>query len=142
MAKTKIMEGLHKRTLSAWEPIDENAQKIFRRYKVGETAYLGNTIKRNIKFNGKYFKVLALTFQNQDLTNDSETFRKSVQIHAGFWHWITLIDGAKQKESDSISFENMDDLAFEELYNKVFDVCLHILGLKSEELEMELLKFA
>ena len=135
------MEGLHKRTLSAWEPIDENAQKIFRSYKVGETACLGNTIKKNNKFHGRYFEILDFTFQHQDLTHAKKTFSSSVQIHAGFWHWITLIDGTKQKESDSISFENMDDLAFEELYNKVFDVCLHMLGLKSEELEMELLKF-
>ena len=136
------MKGLHKRSYSGWEPIDENAQKIFRRYKVGETALLENTIKRNVAFHGKYFKVLELTFQNQDLTNDSNTFRKIVQIHAGFWHWIKLIDGTSVKESDSISFENMDDLKFEDLYNKVFDVCLHILGLKSEELELELLKFS
>lgn len=136
------MDGLHKRSYSAWEPIDENAMKIFKRYKFGETAKLSNTIKRNIKFHAKYFKVLELTFKNQDLTNDSKTFRKIVQIHAGFWHWIKLIDGTSIKESDSISFENMDDLTFENLYNKVFNVCLHILGLKSEELELELLKFS
>ena len=115
------MKGLHKRSYSGWEPIDEKAGKIFRRYKFGETALLENTIKRNVAFRGKYFKVLELTFQNQDLTNDSNTFRKIVQIHAGFWHWIKLIDGTSVKESDSISFENMDDLKFEDLYNKVFD---------------------
>lgn len=136
------MKGLHRRTYSSWEPFDENAEKIFKRYKVGDVAELENTIKRNTKFNAKYFKVLELTFNNQNLTEDKKTFRKLVQIHAGFWHWINLIDGTKIKESDSISFENMDDLTFENLYSKVFDTCLHILGLKSEELELELLKFA
>ncbi|KKL98264.1 hypothetical protein LCGC14_1826130, partial [marine sediment metagenome] len=53
-----------------------------------------------------------------------------------------LMDGTKTKEADEIKFTKMDDLQFEDLYNKVFNLCLHILGLKSEELEMELLKFS
>lgn len=136
------MEGSHRRTLTAWEPVDDNAKKIFRRYKFGDLADLSNTIKRNLKFTAKYFVMLKLTFHNQDITENKDLFRKLVQIQAGYYYWITLIDGAKQKESLSIKFEEMDDLEFEKLYNDVFNVCLRILGLKSEELEMELLKFA
>ena len=136
------MEGLHKRTFSAWEPVDDQAKKIFKRYKVGELAKLKNTIERNLKFTAKYFVMLKLTFENQDITDNKDLFRKLVQIQAGYYYWITLIDGAKQKESVSIKFEKMDDLEFEKLYNDVFNVCLKILGLKSEELELELLKFA
>ena len=133
------MEGLHKRTFTAWEPFDENAKKIFKRYKVGELAGLENTIKRNIKFTAKYFVMLKLTFDNQEITDNKDLFRKLVQIQAGYYYWITLIDGSKQKESISIKFETMDDLEFEKLYSDVFNVCLKILGLKSEELELELL---
>ena len=136
------MKGLHKRSYSGWEPIDENAQKIFRRYKFGDLADLENTIKRNLKFTAKYFVMLKLTFENQDFANNMKLFRKLVQVEAGYYYWITLIDGSKQKESLSIKFEEMDDLTFENLYNDVFDVCLKILGLKSEELELELLKYS
>ena len=136
------MKGLHKRTFSAWEPIDEQAKKIFKRFKVGDLADLEYTATRNIKFHRKYFKVLDLTFQNQDITDDRDDFREAVQIEAGFWHWQKQIDGSEAKRSDSISFPKMDDLVFEDLYNKVFDVCLKILGCKSEELELELLKFS
>ena len=136
------MKGLHKRTWTAWEPVDEQAKKIFKRYKFGELAELENTIKRNLKFTAKYFVMLKLTFKNQDITDNKDLFRKLVQIQAGYYYWINLIDGAKQKESVHINFEAMDDLEFEKLYNDVFNVCLKILGLKSEELELELLKFA
>jgi len=136
------MKGLHKRTFSGWEPVDDNANKILRRYKFGEVAELENTIKRNSKFNAKYFVMLKLTFDNQDFADNMEMFRKLVQIQAGHYYWVTLIDGTKQKESKKIRFEKMDDLEFENVYNDVFNVCLKILGLKSEELEMELLKFA
>jgi len=136
------MKGFHKRTWTAWEPVDEQAKKIFKRYKVGDLAELENTIKRNPKFNAKYFVMLKLTFDNQEITDNKDLFRKLVQIQAGYYYWVTLIDGSKQKESVTIKFEEMDDLEFEKLYNDVFNVCLKILGLKSEELELELLKFA
>ncbi len=136
------MEGSWRRTWTAFEPVDDNAKKIFRRYKFGDLADLSNTIKRNLKFTAKYFVMLKLTFENQDFADNAELFRKLVQVEAGYYYWITLIDGAKQKESITIKFDKMDDLEFEKLYNDVFNVCLKILGLKSEELEMELLKFA
>jgi hypothetical protein len=135
------MKGLHRKTLSGWEPIDESAKKIHKRYKVGEEAELENKKKRNIRFHRKYFGVLDLTFNNQDMTDNREEFREAVQIHAGFYHYQKLIDGSEVKRSDSISFEKMDDITFSDLYNKVFNVCLKILGCKSEELEMELLRF-
>jgi hypothetical protein len=135
------MKGLYKRTYSAWEPVDVEAKKIFKRYKVGELVELEHTIKRNLKFTAKYFVMLKLTFENQDLCPNIDLFRKLVQIQAGYYYWINLIDGAKQKESVTIKFTKMDDLEFEKLYSAVFDVCLKILGLKSEELELELLKF-
>ena len=135
------MKGLHKRSFGSWEPIDENARKIFRRHRVGDLVELDFKAIRNVKFHRKYFAVLDLTFQNQDLTNTREDFREAVQIHAGFWHWQRQVDGTEIKRSDSISFGKMDDITFEDLYNKVFNVCLKILGCKSEELELELLKF-
>ena len=135
------MIGQYKRTYSAWEPIDDNAKKIFKRYKVGDIADHEHTIKRNSAFHRKYFAVLNLTFQNQDFAKDFDIFREVVTIEAGLFNWVRLIDGEEQKRANSISFAKMDDLQFSYLYSKVFDVCLAILGLKSEELELELLKF-
>lgn len=135
------MKGLHKRTLSGWEPVDDHGNKILKRYKVGDLVELEHTAKRNVRFHRKYFGVLNLTFLNQDITDDRNEFREAVQIHAGFWHYQKQIDGSEIKRSDSISFSNMDDITFSDLYNKVFAVCLKILGLKSEQLEKELLRF-
>lgn len=135
------MKGLFQRTWSAFEPVDDNAKKIFKRYKLGDTVELEHKAKRNIKFHKKYFAMLNLTFQNQDITDDSKLFRKLVTIAAGYYHWIELIDGTKQKEANSISFDSMDDLEFQDYYNDTFNICLKILGCKSEELELELLKF-
>lgn len=136
------MKGIFKRTFGSFEPIDENAHKIFKRYKFGDEIELEHKAKRNVKFHRKYFLVLKLTFENQEEIENENDFREAVQIAAGFWHWQKQIDGSETKRSDSISFENMDDIMFENVYNRVFDVCLKILGCLSEDLEMELLKFS
>ena len=134
------MKGLHKRTYTGWEPVDEQANKILRRYKFGELAELENTIKRNVGFHRKFFAVLNLTFKNQDKAENMTDFRYYILIKSGHYHLI--LDGMDAiKVPDSISFENMDDIEFQLLYNDVFNVCLRILGCKSEELELQLLKF-
>jgi len=135
------MKGIFKRTWSSFEPADENSKKIFKKYKVGDVVELDHKARRNVQFHRKYFAMLNLTFQNQDITQDERDFREAVQIAAGFFHYQKQLDGSEIKRSDSISFEKMDEITFTDLYNKVFDVCLKILGCKSEELELELLKF-
>jgi hypothetical protein len=135
------MTGQFKRTLTGFECFDENSKKIAKRFKFGEIAELDNTQRRNPKFHAKFFAILNLTFQNQDITQDFATFREVVTIHAGYFTWVKLLDGMEMKRAKSISFEKMDDLEFEGLYNEVFNICLSILGCKSEELELELLRF-
>jgi hypothetical protein len=135
------MKGIFKRTWSAFEPDDENAKNIFKKYKLGDVIELEHKARRNVKFHRKYFAMLNLTFQNQELTQNENDFREAVQIAAGYFHYQKQLDGSEVKRSDSISFEKMDDVTFADLYSKVFDVCLKILGCKSEELEMELLRF-
>lgn len=135
------MKAFWKRNLSGFEPADDNAELILKRYKFGDLAEGEFKKSRNIKFHRKFFKVIELTFQNQELTDNKEDFREAVTIEAGYWHWQKQLDGSESKRADSISFTKMDDITFGELYNSVFNVCLKILGCKSEELEMELLKF-
>ena len=135
------MKGEFKKTFTGFECWDEASKKIHRRYTFGEVAVLENKQPRNYKFHQKFFAVLNLTFQNQDLSDDMDVFREIVIIHAGYYNLIKLIDGSHIKRAKSISFASMDDLEFESLYNAVFNVCLHILGCRSEELEKELLKF-
>ena len=135
------MKGIFKRTFGSFEPIDENAQKIFKKYSFGDEIELDHKASRNIKFHRMFFAMINLTFQNQDITDNQNDFREAVTIAAGYYHYQKQIDGSKIKRADSISFDNMDDLKFKLLYNDVFDICLKILGTTSEELERELLRF-
>jgi len=132
---------LYKRTLSAWEPVDEDAAKTFKGYKFGDVVTFKITKTRNIKFHRKFFGMINLTYKNQDFASNINDFREAVTIAAGYFNYQNQVDGTVIKRAQSISFKSMDEHDFGELYNEVFNVCLKILGCKSEELENELLKF-
>lgn len=51
-----------------------------------------------------------------------EAFREEVIVEAGHFNLVQTPAGVK-KEAKSISFANMDDLAFEPLYRDVFNAC-------------------
>jgi hypothetical protein len=103
---------------------------------------------RNILFHKKYFALIKLVWLNLPESFDKlyphpDNFRKAVQIMAGFSNTFYLLDGTQIIESKSIAFENMDELEFWELYNKVLDVIIkYILPLTTkEEIEQEIFNF-
>jgi len=135
------MKGIFKKTFSSFEPVDDKAKKILKRCVFGDEVELEHIAKRNVGFHRKFFAIIKLTFDNQDYTENIDIFREIVTIHAGHFHFIELIDGTKAKRANSISFPSMEQYEFEDVYSDVFNVCLKILGCKSEELEKELLRF-
>ncbi|OJX83343.1 MAG: hypothetical protein BGP01_03315 [Paludibacter sp. 47-17] len=100
-----------------------------KRLKFDEVYRVDIVKARNIDFHRKYFALINIGWEylNEEQTKffkyDREGFRKCVQIAAGYY---TLTYSIKRKEwveeSVSISFEKMDELEFQDLYNKVRDV--------------------
>lgn len=135
------MKILCKKTISGFVPFGDSEFEKFKKFKHGDVYEVDIKMKRNYKFHKKFFALINLTHMNQDYIDSFEHFRSAVTIEAGFFEWVKLLDGTEQKKAKSISFSRMDQAEFEEVYNRVFDVCLKILGLKSEELEQEILAF-
>ena len=112
-----------------------------KRLKFDEVYRVDIVKARNIDFHRKYFALINIGWEylNEEQTKffkyDREGFRKCVQIAAGYY---TLTYSIKRKEwveeSVSISFEKMDELEFQDLYNKVRDVIFSLIeGNVSEE---------
>ena len=138
-----------KRTLSGFVPFGDTEFEKFKKFKLGDTYEVEVKLKRNYGFHQKFFAMLNLTFQNQSLTNNFDLFREAVTIEAGFCVEQPLFDGTIQLRAKSISFAKMDQAQFEEVFNRVLDVCLKVVGCTEKEfmneisrLERELLKFA
>lgn len=105
-----------------------------KRLKFDEVYRVDIVKARNIDFHRKYFALINIGWeylieeQTKFFKYDREGFRKCVQIAAGYY---TLTYSIKRKEwveeSVSISFEKMDELEFQDLYNKVRDVIFSLI---------------
>lgn len=84
--------------------------------------------ERNAKFHRKFFVLINLLFDNQESYQNIEDYRKDLLIASGFYEEKTnFFTGEMKLEAKSISFSNMDDLEFSEVYKKVIDTALQFI---------------
>lgn len=120
-------------------PADDEAAEWAVKQKVGAVVYADFKQARNYLFHKKYFGMLKIAFQNQEEYASLETLREAVQIAAGHYEIICLLDGRKGLKSKTISFASMKQEEFERLYSDVLDVVLKHFGF-GEEFEIELIR--
>lgn len=101
--------------------------------------------QRNYKFLKKFFALLNLTHQNlsepySDYWRSFEDFREILLMKAGFYHTIKTEKGIIYR-ADSISFSSMDEIKFQEVYNRVCDECCKLLDVNKPTIEAEILNF-
>jgi hypothetical protein len=115
-------------------PADAEDVEALQKVKLGQVIHADFKQMRNVKFHRKYFAMLNLAFDNWEppetthndivCVKNRERFRKDVQIAAGFYDIVVNLRGEPRAESKSISFANMDDTEFEQVYSAVADVIL------------------
>ena len=76
---------------------------------------------RNVKFHRKFMALMNLGFENQENIKSFDHYRKLVVMKAGFYETIETKKGTIYLP-DSISFSNMDQTKFEDVFNRVLDV--------------------
>lgn len=97
--------------------------------------------KRNIKFHRKFFALINLCYENQEFYNDIEDLRKELVIDAGFYREVTTHHGEIKKEALSLSFSSMDEIQFEDVYNKVLTEVMYMLDCDNESINEQLKNF-
>lgn len=103
---------------------------------VGEICKVKTVKARNYQFHKKFFALLQHGFDNQDVYDNFEVFRKEVIMRAGYFDMHTHLSGKVSIHPKSIKFEKMDEYEFSELYSKSIDVILQnfMVGSTEEEL--------
>lgn len=82
--------------------------------------------KRNYEFHKKYFALLNMLFENQEVYNNIDHLRKDLTVEAGFYEVRYNIKGEEIKEAKSVSFGSMKEEEFSDLYSKTLDaIVLH-----------------
>jgi hypothetical protein len=91
-------------------------------------------------FHKKFFALVELVFQNQDLTDDKDNLRAYLTVKAGFYETITSDIGVMYLPK-SISFAKMDEIEFEELFTKFLNVSSMLIGVDNGDIMNELNEF-
>lgn len=126
-------------------PAYDSDKKYTDKLKVGEPLTGNFTKPRNPEFHKKYFALLDLSYSNSLLSESLtfEDFRGEIIMRAGYYVSYRDFKGNLQYKPKSISFSNMDEIEFGELYNNSMDVILKYV-LKDntiEEIEENLINF-
>ena len=109
-------------------PDDDEAVEWLQGVKTGDIVKAEVTRPRNYRFLRKYMALLRLAFDSWEMPDSLHNglpvqksftrFRKDVAIACGFYELTVNIRGETRAEAKSISFANMTEEDFNDLYQK------------------------
>ena len=109
-----------------YKPAYDSDLEKSKKHKVNDIIKFEATKPRNIKFHKKFFSLINMVFQNQEVYTDINNLRKELTKACGFYTEYVNHKGVTVYEAKSISFAKMDNTEFDELYNKFLDVVVLI----------------
>lgn len=120
---------------TGYVPADCEARERHAKHNVGSLVTGEMRQSRNLQFHRKLMALMQLAFEQwEPPTNETykgepvgksfDRFRKDVTILAGYHTATFNIRGELRLEAQSISFANMDEGTFAQLYDKVLDVLM------------------
>lgn len=119
-------------------PAYEQDKERLKKFKAGEPFMADVTKPRNLKFHRKFFGLLNLVLENQEIYKHIEDLRRDITIEAGYFYHRTTMLGEVVKEPKSISFAAMDDAEFSEFYDKCINVIIQHFSFDKESLIEEI----
>ena len=112
------------KTLSGFKACYDSDSEKAKKIPLNEPFVITYTKKRNIKFHRKFFALINLVYQNQERYNSIEHLRKDLTIASGFYDLRYGLHGEEIIEAKSISFSNMSEDEFSELYSAFVDTII------------------
>ena len=116
------MEIWAKNTFRGLVPMYSSDLDNKKKLKIDQEYLITIKLPRNIKLHRKMFSLYNLVFENQERYKFLDDLRRDITIECGRYRERVNIHGEVIKEAESISFANMDDIEFSDLYNKTLDV--------------------
>ncbi len=119
-------------------PIDPQAAEYIAKLKTGAAVRATVKQQRNPRFHRKFFALLNLaydawepaeaTYRGRVVGKNFDQFRNDIVCLAGFYEMAVNLRGETRVTAKSISFANMDQAEFDDLYNATVNAILkHIL---------------
>jgi hypothetical protein len=128
-----------KKTYGGLKPCYPKDYEIYSKIQINEEFEIDYKKKRNIKFHKKFFALLKLFYENQDVYNNIEDLRLDLIKESGRFEEVTnIFTGEVFKKANSISFGSMDEITFSELYEDCKSIICKHLGIGKESIEEEI----
>jgi len=137
------MKFFVKKTISGLIPSTRTDFDILQecKLKLGEYYEVEIKKKRNYEFHKKFFALISIVFENQETFEFIDDLREYLTIKSGYYRKVVMPNGYEQIKPKSISFANMDQLEFNDLYDKFIAQVLMFLGCDNEDLMEQLKEF-
>lgn len=108
------------------KPAYDSDYESLKKMKAGEVYECEIKMPRNVRFHRKFFALINLVYQNQEIYTSIEHLRKDLIIASGHYETRFNFEGVEITEAKSISFAKMDEAEFNDLYSSVVDtICKH-----------------
>jgi len=131
---------LIKTQFNTFKPAFESDLDIAKKIKIGEPIKVKYSFPRNYEFHKKFFAMINLAYHNFDTASNIIDFRKEIVKRAGFYYEHVNFKGVTEYKALSISFASMDEIKFQDVYDKCLSVIFkHVL--KLEKTDENLLNF-
>jgi len=134
------MEIYLQNTLNGLIPLYGSDYDEKKKLKLGNIYKATIVNPRNYGFHKKFMALVNLGHQNTELEMPFDSFRRYVTTKAGFFNAYSTPKGT-YFEAESISFSNMSEDTFQDLYSRVMDVIIKDIGSTTEEVEHQLVGF-
>lgn len=128
------MKILLVRTLSGFKTAYDSDFELSKKIKLNEIYEYEFKQTRNIKFHRKFFALINMVFQNQEQYTNIEHLRKDLIFESGNYDLRHDLNGVEIREAKSISFAQMDEIQFSELYNSVIDVIVKYFNFEKQDI--------
>jgi hypothetical protein len=116
-------------------PLYDSDYETFKKVKRNKEVMVDITQPRNIKFHRKFFALINMVFENQDIYTDINNLRYDLTMEAGFFNEHVDFNGEIKRTAQSISFSKMDEQSFSLLYGKFIDTVIRIMKWDSKMIE-------
>ena len=121
-------------------PLYNSDYDILARVKKNTPLRFEIVQERNYEFHKKVMALYNLGFENQEKINNFDHYREFVTMQAGFYVAYEM-DLYVWKKAKSISYANMQQDEFEQLFNRLLDVISKELDTKPEVIRLQLQDF-
>lgn len=132
---------LVKQANNSFLPAYDSDYETMRKVKVGETIQVSFSKPRNIGHHRKFFALINMVFENQEIYKNQDHLRKELTMKAGYYDNYINHKGIEKYEAKSISFGSMCQDDFEDLYQRFLDAVEEIFQFDSELIKQNIEQF-